>query len=160
MARPIEWTEDRLEEAKLIYLKLLRDGLTEDEIDKEDGVPCWNYRAKWKEDQSFSDNVQRARAIGTERILEGAEKVLKKTYEAAVEDKASPQLVSITDQIVKHARWKASKYSPRVYGDKTTVETEKPIEVNVTHDVNNEVARKIAFALKLAAQAAPKIEES
>jgi len=122
MVRPVEWTEERIAEAKILYLQLLRAGMTEAQIDEVESVPCWDYRAQWKEDASYSDDVQRARSIGAERLLINAEKVLEDTYQRAVVDSASPQLVSVTDQIIKHARWKAAKFAPKVYGEKLQTE--------------------------------------
>lgn len=129
MARPIKWTPELMEEAKVLYLSLLRAGKTEDEIDSADGVPCWDYRAQWLSDSNYSDDVQRARAIGAERMLLDGEKILNDTYQRALDEAASPQLVSITDQIMKHRRWKASKFAPKVYGDKIQTEHSGSIEM-------------------------------
>lgn len=132
MARPIEWTPERVEEAKVLYLQLLRAGKTEEEIDAVDGVPCWDYRVQWSKDKSFSGNVHDARALGAERLLIEGEKIMRNTYDRALDDAASPQLVAVTENIMKHRRWKASKYAPNLFGDRTihAGDPENPIVVS------------------------------
>lgn len=122
MVRPIEWTEERIEIAKELYLNLLRLGKTEREIDKVEEIPEHSQRCFWQRIPGFSEQCSEARAEGAVYILEEAEIKQEDAYERAICDSASPQLISIVKDIMAHARWKASKYNKRVYGDKNTTE--------------------------------------
>lgn len=126
MARPVEWTEGRMAIARLLYLELLKMGKTEREIDTVEDVPSHQYRNKWLNDLTFLEQCYHAREIGATRILESAEEKQDLAYQMALDEAASPQLVSIVSEISKHARWKAAKYNKRMYGDKQAVELSGP----------------------------------
>ena|ERR1700742_682188 len=117
-ARPKEWYGKRLEHAKALYLELLRLGKTEMEINAVEGVPAHNDRSKWKDDPAFAEECALARKAAADLILEDAEQKVALVYNMALDDAASPQLVSIADKILYHARWKVGKYNKEVYGDK------------------------------------------
>lgn len=134
--RPKEWTPERVEKAKELYLSLLRIGKNELEIDEVENIPSWPYRSDWQKDSSFLHDVQRARAIGASHLLAEGEKIMADTYNRALDEAASPQLVSITDQIMKHRRWKASKFDQDTYGDKSKVENTGPNGGNMVMDIN------------------------
>lgn len=131
--RPIEWTEDKVIIAKELYINLLRLGKTEREIDKVEEIPSHSQRCFWQEDNMFSERCAIARAEGAVYIIEEAEIKQEDAYERAIYDFASPQLISIVESMMKHARWKASKYNKRVFGDRSTTEVvgdpNRPIEL-------------------------------
>lgn len=132
-AQPI-WTEDMLEEAKELYLDLLRLGKTEYQIDVVPDLPGHAVRNKWIKDQGFAQQVAQARADGAVHILEEAEKKQQDAYERALDDAASPQLVAVINGIMNHARWKASKYNKSLFGEQSTTklvgDKENPVQID------------------------------
>ena len=133
--RPVIWTPDKIVEAKQLYLALLKEGKTEYQINACEGLPSHPYRNEWLDDEEFAEQVKKARAIGATMILENYERDVELVYQMAIDEAASPQLVSVVKEKGTHARWKASKYNRQLYGDKNVTElqgsAENPVSVQV-----------------------------
>ena len=108
---------------KNLYLELLAEGKTEAEVSQVENMPAWPKRYSWQEDEKFCINRSRAQAHGATKKLAAAESKLEYVYERALDDAASPQLVSITDKIAQHARWCASRLAKDEYGEKQDITT-------------------------------------
>lgn len=119
---PKQWTDAEIVEAKELYLQLLSLGMKEYEIDKVDTIPGHTYRSVWSHEKEFAELCSRARAYSAQHILEKAEERQELTYQMALDEAASPQLVAIVKEMSQHARWKAAKYNREVYGDKQSVD--------------------------------------
>lgn len=144
MARPTLYSEELTD----IICDRLTNGESLNKICKDEGMPARRSVLLWLDvHPEFSRKYARARDHQADYFAEEIVDIAG--------DEKDP---AIARNKIDARKWFASKTNRVKWGDKTTVETEKPIEVNVTHDVNNEVARKIAFAIKLAAQAGPKVK--
>ena len=106
---------------KALYLDLLAQGKTEAEVSAVAGMPSWPTRYSWQEDKEFFINRQRAQAHGATLALLDARNKLEDTYQRALDEAASPQLVAITDKIAQHARWLASRLGREDYGEKQDI---------------------------------------
>ena len=106
-----------------LYLDLLSQGKTEAEVSSVEGMPTWPIRYRWQDDAEFFTNRSRAQAHGASLALADAKRKLEDTYQRALDDAASPQLVSIVDKIAQHARWCASRLAKDEYGDKQDITT-------------------------------------
>jgi hypothetical protein len=121
VGRPPIPPEDIIAWQKL-YLDLLAQGKTEAEVSAVEGMPSWPIRYKWQDDAEFLTNRSRAHAHGATIALLDARTKLEDTYQRALDDAASPQLVAITDKIAQHARWLASRLG-KDYADKQDLTT-------------------------------------
>jgi hypothetical protein len=73
---------------------------------------------QWKHnDPVFSEQCQRARVLGAETFLHEAEQKQQDAYARAIDEACNPVLATMSENIMKHARWKASKYAPKDFGD-------------------------------------------
>jgi len=105
-------------EQQKLYLSLPRLGKTEIEINAVEDMPCWDTRFRRLSDKDFSARRLEAQEQGCKLGLVSAEEKLEDTYQRAITDAASPQLVTITDKIAQYVRWKASKLNRDLYGEK------------------------------------------
>lgn len=132
---------------KALYLELLAQGKTEAEVSSVEGMPCWRTRYTWQQDEEFLSNRSMAQAHGASLGLQDAKRKLEDTYQRALDDAASPQLVAITDKIAQHARWLASRLAKNEYGDKTDVTTNgkeiKGAVIVVATDKDKELLEKL-----------------
>jgi len=133
---------------KTLYLDLLSKGHTEIDIDEVSGMPCWYTRYQWKQnDADFSTRRTAAQHRGIEHDLHDAKQKLKYAFDRAVDDAASPQLVTIADKIAAHARWKAVRLNKDDYGDKTDVTTNgkelKGVTIVVGSQADKDILDKI-----------------
>lgn len=117
IGRPPSYTPEEIEQHKQLYLSLLALGKNEREMDAIEGFPGHNYRSEWKNDPAFKEQCQRARATGASAHLQEAKEKLAYAWERAVEDSASPQLVSLAESFMRHARWIAAKHNREEFGD-------------------------------------------
>ncbi len=131
VGRPRIWEGEKAEQAKELYLELLAQGYTERELAVVENLPSYEVRWQWLKDEEFSIQCHEARAIGAEFILGNAEEALEDTYQRALDDAASPQLIQATESKMRHARWKASKYNKRMYGDDRENNVNVGIGINV-----------------------------
>ena len=105
-----------------LYLELLAQGKTEAEVSSVEGMPSWTVRWKWQSDTEFKTNRSMAQAHGASLGLVDARKKLEHTYQRALDDAASPQLVAITYKIAQHARWLASRLAKDDFSETTKTE--------------------------------------
>ncbi len=130
-----------------LYLDLLSQGKTEAEVSLVEGMPSWPIRYRWQDDAEFFTNRSRAQAHGATLALADAKRKLEDTYQRALDDAASPQLVSIVDKIAQHARWCASRLAKDEYGDKQDVtsngETIKSSVIVVANEKQKDLLEKI-----------------
>lgn len=116
------FSEEETAAAKELYLSLLSIGKTEREMDAVEALPGHSHRTHWKDDPAFLEQCKRARALGAEHKLQHANDKLDYAWERAIEDSCNPQLVSLAESYMKHARWLASKHNRDVYGEKVSQE--------------------------------------
>lgn len=122
-------------EQQELYLELLALGKTEREIDAVEGMACWRTRAGWKKDAEFNAQLMRTRELAAQNHLLNAEKKLEEVIMRAEDEACSPQLASLVNSMLHHARWKASVTSPRTHGNKVAVggdEDAPPIQQSIT----------------------------
>ena len=119
--RPKTWTDERVIEAKKIYLAALAEGKTEADIDKMDTVPTWRYRYEWRQNKDFLTECHKAIEIGTEKELNDYEQLQREMLLEARTNAIPPHAITMLENIGKHKRWKAGKRT-KTYGDKITQE--------------------------------------
>lgn len=129
--RPIEWTEEKIKEAKELYLQLLAQGKTEEEINECDGVPSWAYRYKWRKDADFLTECQEAVEIGTEKELYELERLHKEILQRACDSEIPPHAVTAAENIAKHKRWKAGKRT-KTYAERTNIDLKAEVDIGVS----------------------------
>jgi hypothetical protein len=136
--RPVKWTEERQEEAKILYLELLAKGFNEREIDEADGVPDWKYRAVWKRDPEFYRQCQEARSHGVHKTIRKANHDLMETIENAKTGIVDPVLAGLIKTQLEYAKWLAKNVAPRDFAEVKQVQNTHegvkdghPVEVNV-----------------------------
>lgn len=143
------YTDEEIADAKVLYLGLLSQGFTERDMDQVEKLPGHTYRSAWKEDKTFAEQCQRARADGASYVLHSAEEKLKHAWDKADDDSCSPQMATLAESFMRHARWRASKYNPDLYGEKVknehTGKNGGPIQTTVA--VSAEEAKIISDAL-------------
>lgn len=112
------YSPEQIAEQKELVLKLIERGYTERQQNEVEGLAGHETRAQWRRDDPvFLEQCQRARALGAESVLHEAEKKQQDAYERALDDACSPVLATMVENISRHARWRASKYAPDVFGD-------------------------------------------
>lgn len=116
--RPTEWTPKRIEAAKPLYLQLIAQGLSEHKIDAVEEMPAWEYRRKWQQDNDFLAQLKEARRDSAYTRMSDAERRLEYAYERAVEDSASPQLVTAAQNFAKFQSMVAAKLDRETWGEK------------------------------------------
>lgn len=89
----------------------------------------------WLSDDQRSARVREARVLSARHWDDKAEQVL-----IELEDEAKPGAVTRARELASHYRWRASKYAPRDYGDKLSLDA----EINVTQQTPEQRAAKIA----------------
>lgn len=104
-----------------LYLELLSHGKTEAEVSAVDGMPSWPIRYGWQKDEQFLINRQGAKKQGAAHILSEATRRYDYVYDRAIEDSASPQLVTACENFGKHSRWMSSRMDPEEWGDKKDI---------------------------------------
>lgn len=89
----------------------------------------------WLSDDQRSARVREARVLSARHWDDMAEKVLLE-----LEDDGKAGAVTRARELASHYRWRASKYAPRDYGDKLSLDA----EINITQLTPEQRAAKIA----------------
>lgn len=134
--RPIEWTPERMEDAKSLYLNLVSLGKTEAEINEVEGLPSWAYRYAWQNDVAFLTHLQEARRKSASIHAYDAIGIVKEAYDRALDEAASPQLVSAANNYAKVKLMVAAKLDKDTWGDSVrnehTGKNGEPIQSEIT----------------------------
>lgn len=131
--RPTEWTEELIAKAKELYLQLVTLGKSEREIDAVEEIPGWSQRYAWRKDPEFSTQLKEARLASGDVHAFEALGIVEHAYERALDEAASPQLVTAANNYAKMKMMVAAKLNKETWGDKVTIggDAENPIKTDM-----------------------------
>lgn len=142
VGRPVEWTEDRIADAKELYIELLKTGKTERQCNAVQDLPCYTRRLSWKQDPDFKARCEEASKIGVDAELGNLQDLMDDALLRVADGELPPHYVSLLNTMSQYYRWKAGKLNNEKYGDKFKQELSgangTPIEFNVTFISNDD----------------------
>lgn len=112
MARPVEWTPERVAHAKAYILEQIALGRSLVSICKETEMPAYSVVTGWRaQDEEFSTNYARAREdqadFHADEIVDIAD------------TEPDPNLARVR---IDARKWKAARMKPKVYGDRLNLD--------------------------------------
>lgn len=137
MSNPIgrpPYTEDQVATMKELYLELIAQGLSEHKINAVKNLASWEIRRRWQSDPEFLAQLKEARKASALCRMSDAEARLDHTYDRALDDAASPQLVSAANNYAKFQHLIASKLDRETWGEKQDInlggQSDNPVKLD------------------------------
>lgn len=144
--RPTSYTVER----GLEICELIEDGLTIDQIEAVDGMPAWETIRRWlRSFPEFQAQYARAREGSAVSIENEALRVARSATD--ISTAAAARIV------VDTLKWMAAKRNPKVYGDKTDVNINGTVTVDVER--RRELRQRLIGELSDLAKPAPLVIE-